>query len=96
MIGVISSLFCLNNQQKGVTMWVISHHYSINLDNCCYYRASKGGGSKFGEFEGGTVFKMNNGRIIIITCDYKTVRDHISNRRNELNHHQINEVVLQY
>jgi len=58
-------------------MWVISHHYSINLDNCCYYRASKGGGSKFGEFEGGTVFKMNNGRTIIMTGDYDTVHKQI-------------------
>ena len=47
-------------------MWVISHHFSINLDQCCFYRANY---VKKDE----TVFKMSDGEFITITCDYKTV-----------------------
>ena len=52
-------------------MWVISHTYSINLDQCCYYRASKAHPSQ-------TVFKMTNDRYVIITCDYKTVHKQVT------------------
>ena len=54
-------------------MWVISHHYSINLDNCNYYRAANSGES----IADATVFKMNNGRIVMMTGDYDTVREQI-------------------
>ena len=53
-------------------MWVISHNYSINLDQCCYYRASKI------DDEGRTVFKMTDGKFVIITCDYKTVHKQVT------------------
>ena len=52
-------------------MWVISHHFSINLDQCCYYRASYA-------HEGKTVFKMTNDKYVIITCDYKTVHKQVT------------------
>jgi hypothetical protein len=77
-------------------MWVISHHYSINLDNCCYYRPSRAGYLKYGETEGGTVFKMNNGKTILITCPYDQVRHQISERRNFMTSGQIDEVCLEY
>tara|TARA_R100000789_G_C2993933_1_gene146886 strand:+ start:20 stop:346 length:327 start_codon:yes stop_codon:yes gene_type:complete len=84
----------VNNQEKGAVMWVISHNYSINLDNCCYYRETVPG--KPGENGDGTVFKMNNGRMIIITCPYRTVRHQISERRNFMTSGQIDEVCLEY
>ena len=77
-------------------MWVISHHYSINLDNCCHYRASKHGYEKYGESEGNTVFRMNNGNIILITCPYDKVRLQIGERRNFMTSGQIDEVILKY
>ena len=54
-------------------MWVISHHYSINLDNCFYYtsRTKHHGGKE-------TVFRMTDGSEIIVTCDYDTVLTQIT------------------
>ena len=53
-------------------MWIISHNYSINLDQCCYYRANY-------VKKGQTVFKMADGEHLIITCDYKTVHKQVTN-----------------
>ena len=59
--------------QKGANMWVISHHYSINLDNCFYYTSRT---TYHGEKE--TVFRMIDGSEITVSCDYDIVRKQIT------------------
>jgi len=54
-------------------MWVISHHYSISLDNCFYYTSRS---TYHGEKE--TVFRMTDGSEITVTCDYDTVLTQIT------------------
>ena len=53
-------------------MWVISHNYSINLDRCLYYHSVILNGTY------GTEFRLTNGSIITITCDYKTVHKQVT------------------
>jgi len=54
-------------------MWVKSHNYSINLDNCLHYHSVtlfRGGN--------GTEFRLTDGSIITITCDYETVHKQVT------------------
>ena len=51
---------------------VKSHTYTINMDNCAYFRAGRPDEGMNGK-KGMTIFTMNNGSVVQITCDYDTV-----------------------
>ena len=52
-----------------------SHHYTINFDNVNYFRTHN-------DIKGLTVFKMNNGRSVLITCPYDEVVAHLKSWTN--------------
>jgi hypothetical protein len=59
-----------------------SHHYTINFDNVNYFRqgsfrehhvSERFWNEQISEEERGTTFKMNNRRLVMITCPYDEV-----------------------
>ena len=59
-----------------------SHHYTINLDNVCYFREWP-----FSNGEVGTVFRMHNDKVVTITCPYDKVIEQLDRRMS--NYHII-------
>ena len=53
-----------------------SHTYNINMDNCAYFRAGRPDEGMRGK-EGMTIFTMNNGSVVQITCPYEIVQEQI-------------------
>ena len=58
-----------------MTIIIQSHNYTINLDNVSYFRSE--------EYDQ-TIFTMNNGHKVRITCPYDEVLKQIKNKMSNL------------
>ena len=63
-----------------MTIIIQSHTYTINLDNVAYFRSE--------EYDQ-TMFTMNNGRRVRITCPYDEVLKQIKNKLSSLTYSEI-------
>ena len=60
-----------------------SHTYTINLANVNYFR----------EHHGMTIFRMNNGKTVQITCPYDSVMKQLRGTMNTMNGAMSKEVI---
>ena len=58
-----------------MTTLIQSHNYTINLGNVCYFKEWTFSGG-----EVGTIFTMNNGKVVTITCPYDKVVEQLGKR----------------
>ena len=60
-----------------------SHTCTINLTNVQYFK----------DFAGGTIFRMNNGKTVQITCPYDSVMKQLRGTMNTMNGAMTKEVI---
>ena len=65
-----------------------SHNYTINLDNVDYFRSHT-----CDDLSEETVFKMNNGRTVQITCPYDDVISQLRGSMNIMNGTTIKKII---
>ena len=65
-----------------------SHTYTINLANVNYIREFEHGSGAFG-----TIFRMNNGKTVQITCPYDSVMKQLRGTMNTMNGAMSKEVI---
>ena len=68
-----------------MTIIIQSHNYTINLDNVSYFRSE--------EYDQ-TIFTMNNGHKVRITCPYDEVLKQIKNKLSNLIGSQLSNLTV--